>query len=86
MQAGRAVVGTRVDGLEDIVVQGETGALVAADDPEELAANLDALAADPARVARMGGAALRRVESCFGLGRMLDGVEQAYERALACVR
>jgi glycosyltransferase involved in cell wall biosynthesis len=86
MQAGRAVVGTRVDGLEDIVVEGETGALVAADDPEGLAANLDALAADPARVARMGGAALRRVESCFGLGRMLDGVEQAYERARTCLR
>jgi glycosyltransferase involved in cell wall biosynthesis len=86
MQVGRAVVGTRVDGLEDIVVEGETGALVPPDDPRELAANLDALAADPARVARMGGAARRRVETCFGLGRMIDGVERTYERALACRR
>jgi glycosyltransferase involved in cell wall biosynthesis len=86
MQVGRAVVGTRVDGLEDIIVEGETGTLVPPDDPGELAANLDALAADPARVARMGRAARRRVETCFGLGRMLDGVEQAYERALACRR
>jgi glycosyltransferase involved in cell wall biosynthesis len=86
MQAGRAVVGTRVDGLEDIIAEGETGTLVATDDPGELAANLDALAADPARVARMGRAARRRVETCFGLDRMIDGVEQAYGRALACRR
>jgi hypothetical protein len=26
------------------------------------------------------------VETCFGLDRMIDGVEQAYERALACRR
>ena len=86
MQVGRAVVGTRVDGLEDIIVEGETGALVQPDDPGELAANLDELAGDPARVARMGGAARRRVETFFGLGRMIEGVEQAYERALACRR
>jgi glycosyltransferase involved in cell wall biosynthesis len=84
MQVGRAVVGTRVDGLEDIVVEGETGTLIQPGDPGDLAAALDELADDPAKVARMGGAGRRRVEACFGLGRMIEGVEQAYEKALAC--
>ena len=55
MAAGRAVVASRVDGIPDAVVDGETGLLVAPDDPGALAAALGALLSDPERSARLGG-------------------------------
>jgi glycosyltransferase involved in cell wall biosynthesis len=54
MASGRAVVASRVDGIPDAVVDGETGLLVPRDDPERLAAALTALLSDPARCVRFG--------------------------------
>jgi phosphatidylinositol alpha-1,6-mannosyltransferase len=54
MASGRAVVASRVDGIPDAVVDGETGLLVPRDDPEQLAEALTALLSDPARCARLG--------------------------------
>jgi glycosyltransferase involved in cell wall biosynthesis len=74
----RAVVGSRVDGLDEIIADGESGILVAPEDPGELAAALDRLAASPELVARYGEAAYARVRERFTLARMVEGVLAAY--------
>jgi trehalose synthase len=62
MWKGRPVVASRIGGIQDQVVDGETGLLV--DDPADLAAYGRAcveLLADPERAERMGAAARERV-------------------------
>jgi glycosyltransferase involved in cell wall biosynthesis len=54
MAAGRAVVATAVGGVRDVVVDGETGVLVAPADDGALADALAARLDDPAGTARMG--------------------------------
>jgi glycosyltransferase involved in cell wall biosynthesis len=55
-QAGLAVAGFRVSGIRDVVVDGETGVLVADGDVSALGGAIRALLADPARRARLGAA------------------------------
>jgi len=58
----RPVVGSRVGGIQDQVVDGETGLLV--DDPRDLAgcaAAIESVLADPERARRMGEAGRQRV-------------------------
>lgn len=76
MAARRAVVGTAVEGTEDLVIPGETGWLVPPRDPAALARALDEAAADPDRCRRLGEAGRLRVEREFSL----DAVVAAYER------
>ncbi|HEY5317871.1 MAG TPA: glycosyltransferase family 4 protein [Solirubrobacteraceae bacterium] len=77
----RPVVASRIDGLDEIIVDGESGVLVAPDDPGELAAALDRLATSPELVARYGRAAYARVREQFTMQGMVDGVLAAYGRA-----
>jgi glycosyltransferase involved in cell wall biosynthesis len=78
--AGKAVVGTMVDGLDEIVLDGQTGVLVAPDDPRALASALDKLASEPEAVAALGAAARERV-SRFSLSAMVEGTIAAYAQA-----
>ncbi len=59
------VVAARVGGTLDVVVDGVTGALVAPEQPEELARIVCDLFADPARRAAWGEAGRRRVEQNY---------------------
>jgi glycosyltransferase involved in cell wall biosynthesis len=61
MAAARPVVATRVPGLLEIVVPGETGALVEPEDPSALASVLRDLLADPERAERFGQAGRERL-------------------------
>jgi glycosyltransferase involved in cell wall biosynthesis len=80
---GLPIVATAVDGLEEIVVDGVTGLLVAPDDAQGLAAALDDLAARPAdELRRMGAAGRARVAARFGIERMVSGTLAAYQRAM----
>ena len=54
MTCSRAVVATRVGGIPETVVDGETGLLTRVADPVDLADKLVALLNDPARAAAMG--------------------------------
>lgn len=81
MAAGRALVGSEVDGLADLVLDGETGLLVAPDIPRQLAAALDRLAEDADERARMGRAGRRRALDSFSLERMVSRTETVYEAA-----
>lgn len=75
MALGRPVVATRVGGIPAVVVDGETGRLVAPDDPSALARAVNELLKDPGLRQRMGEAGRRRAEQ-FSLtvmeSRLLD--------------
>jgi glycosyltransferase involved in cell wall biosynthesis len=71
-------IGTRVGGIPDAIVDGETGLLVAPNAPAELAAALDRLRADGALRSRLGLAAQARAQDLFTVGRMADRYEAAY--------
>jgi len=65
MAAGIPVIASRVSGIPEVVVDGETGWLVPPEDPAALAAALQAVLADPAEAARRGEAGRRRVALRF---------------------
>ncbi len=73
----RATVGSRVGGIQDQIVDGESGVLV--HDPHDLEAfgrEIRALLDDPARAARLGEAARARVmERFLAIGRLAEYVE-----------
>jgi glycosyltransferase involved in cell wall biosynthesis len=77
-----AVVGTEAGGIPEAVVRGETGLLVPPAHVPELATAIITLLKDSARRSRMGAAGLARVAEQFGVGRMLTGTLDAYQRAM----
>jgi glycosyltransferase involved in cell wall biosynthesis len=82
MRFGRPVVASRIGGLPEVVVHGESGILVRPGDPGDLRHALESLVVDTALRQRLGRAAAQRSE-VFSSGRVLPQVEQAYEVALS---
>jgi len=82
-QVARAAVVTRVGGLPEIVVDGETGLVVAKDDPGAMARALSSLVEDPTRATELGRAAEARVASRFGWARYVDEIDEHYQRLVA---
>ena len=77
MAAGRPVVGSRVGGIPEMVVDGVTGLLVPSADAVALAEALSSLIADPARMGAMGRAGRERAEQHFSMtahARRLQGI------------
>ena len=81
MAAGLAVVGTTVEGTEDLVVPGQTGWLIAPHDPVALAHVLMEAAESPDRLKRFGQAGRLRALEQFAL----QTTVAAYERLWAGV-
>lgn len=79
MAASRPVVATRVGGVLDAVVEGETGLLVPVSDADALAAAISTVLADPARAARMGAAGRRIAAERFRAETVIDQLESVYE-------
>jgi glycosyltransferase involved in cell wall biosynthesis len=82
MERGRAVVASRVGGLPELVVPGETGLLVPPDDLEALRAALVMVASDPAHAAEMGAAGRRRALEAFPEERPAERLDAIYRSAL----
>lgn len=82
MAMARAIVATKVGGIPDVVVDGETGLLVEPANPVALAHAVRRLLDDPAGAARLGSAGRQRAESTFSLGAHVDGVERVYDEVL----
>jgi glycosyltransferase involved in cell wall biosynthesis len=80
MASARPVVVTDIGGVAEAVVDGETGRLVPAGDPDGVARALLELAGDRARVRRMGAAARARQRRLFDGERMVDRYEEALAR------
>jgi glycosyltransferase involved in cell wall biosynthesis len=79
MAAERAVVGSRVGGLAEVIEPERTGLLVPPGDAAALATAVAALVADPARRAAMGRAGAARVAERFSLAAMAAGTLACYE-------
>ena len=65
MAEGRAVVGSRLGGIPEMIVDGETGWLVEPGDPTALAGAMVRVLADRAGAERLGTAGRRRVRAHF---------------------
>jgi glycosyltransferase involved in cell wall biosynthesis len=80
MFAGLPVVASRVSSLPELVVDGETGILVAPDDADALAAGIDRVLERPAR---LGAAGRQRAVAQFSTARMADATFALYQEVLA---
>ncbi len=78
--AARPVVATPVGGLPEVVVDGETGRLVAVDDPATLAEVVTELLHEPDRVADLGTRARHRAFDRFGLTACVQRYDGLYRR------
>lgn len=83
MAAGRPVIATRVGGIPDLVVHGETGLLVPPQEPEQMAIAIEQLSANPTVVASMGRAGRRRASTTFDHHRVVAELESWYESLVA---
>ena len=81
MAMGRPVVGSRIGGLTDIVVDGETGFLVPPGDVRALRDAIQILLDDPGRREHMGAMAKKRVEK-FYASTIVPSIEKVYEEVL----
>ena len=76
----RPVVATAVEGMPELVRNGETGLLVPPRDPAALAAAILALLDDPTAALTMARAGRKRVEAHFSLRAKIDAIETLYRR------
>jgi glycosyltransferase involved in cell wall biosynthesis len=83
MAAGKPVVATRVGGIVDAVVDGQTGLLVAPRQPAALAGAIERLLIDPALRRHWGDAAARHARAQFHANHVLPSLESLYDRLLA---
>lgn len=84
MDAARPVVASRVGGIVEAVLPGETGLLTPPRDAQALAQALLTLLTDPPLATRMGQAGRRRVVERFGSARMIGETEALYRLLLDC--
>jgi glycosyltransferase involved in cell wall biosynthesis len=80
MDAGLPVVASRVGGIAEAVLPGETGLLVTPQDPQALCEALRTLLTDGALAARLGAAGKQRVAASFGSERMVKDTADLYLR------
>ena len=83
MAAGLPVVATKVGGVAEAVVDGETGLLVPAADPEALACALERLVADGELRRRLGAAGRGRALSLFDVSPYRAAYQELYWRSLS---
>jgi glycosyltransferase involved in cell wall biosynthesis len=80
---GIPAVATRVGGIPEVVLDGETGLLVPMGDREAFVASAVRLLADAPLADRLGRNARRRSESAFSLDRMISHTLDDYRKLLA---
>lgn len=74
----KAVVGTRVGGLKEIVFDGKTGLLVKPGDVKELYSAIFTLLNDDKARVSMGMQARKVVEDKFSIGKIVDKIQETY--------
>jgi glycosyltransferase involved in cell wall biosynthesis len=75
---GKPIVATDIDGVREIVSEGETGLLVPPKNPDRLAAAILRLLNDPELSARLGQNARSAIPARFSLSRMVEEIGQLY--------
>ena len=79
----RPVIATALEGMPELVVDGETGRLVPPRDPAALAGAIVQMLTDPTAAQTMARAGRKRVETHFSLRAKLDATEALYRRLVA---
>lgn len=82
MAAAKPVIASRVGGLSEIVVEGETGLLVPPEDPAALASAIELLLDNPAIAREMGLRGRRRVEELYRWDKIVRYMRYVYWRVL----
>jgi sugar transferase (PEP-CTERM/EpsH1 system associated) len=82
MASALPVIATDVGGNADLVVQGETGDIIAAADPLAMARRILHLAHEPDQARLKGLAGRQRVESQFSMQAMVTNYQRVYEEQL----
>jgi glycosyltransferase involved in cell wall biosynthesis len=82
MAAGRPIVASRVATIPEVVVDGETGLLVPAGDPQALADALAVLADQPTLARRLGEAGRERLRRQFSIDKMVGDTELLYRELI----
>jgi glycosyltransferase involved in cell wall biosynthesis len=82
MAQGKAVVGTRVGGIAEQVIDGETGFTVAARDVDELAEKLQCLIEDRELAKQFGDRGYARYKQNFATTAMLGKTGTLYNRLM----
>lgn len=77
------VVATDLEGMPELIVDGETGVLVPPRNPEALGQAILRMLENPARAKAMARAGRKRVEAQFSLTAKLDRTEALYARLVA---
>jgi len=86
MASGLALVATEVGEVPKVVLDGNTGLLVPAENVALLAQGIMALLCDSARRARLGVAARKLIESEYSAERMATDYLKVYEEAIVSVQ
>jgi glycosyltransferase involved in cell wall biosynthesis len=73
----------RGGGVGEIVVHDETGYVAGIDDPRDMAAGIERLAADAALRETLGRAGRRRAETTYSLQSCAAGVMRVYQMAMS---
>lgn len=82
MASGLPVIATRVGGNAELIVDGETGFLVPAEQPEAMAAAMRRYVDDRALLGRHGAAARTRAVAEFSLAGMMARYQKLYDQLL----
>jgi glycosyltransferase involved in cell wall biosynthesis len=80
MQCARPIVATAVNGVTEVIVDGETGLCVPPHDPTALAAAINRLARDPQLAGRLASNAQRKAKDLMDGRQMVLAIEELYGR------
>lgn len=82
MARAKPVIATDVDGIPEIIQDGETGLLFPHEDHQQLAAHVIGLLRDRPRAVRLGDAGLRLVQTRFSREQFADSMNAVYRAVL----
>ena len=83
MASGRPVVSTRLAGIPELVLDGQTGILVSPSDPSALADALEQLVCDPELRLHYGRAGRARIEQHFRIENTVGSLVELFQNTLA---
>lgn len=83
MSVGIPVAATAVDGIPELVRDGETGRLCPPGDPEKLADNIVWMLDNASQARRMGALGRERVRPLYTQEKMVDGIDAVYRDLLS---
>ena len=83
MVASKPVIASRIYGIPEVIVEGETGLLIPPRDVDSLCVAMRRMVEDPALSRKMGAAGRRRIKAHFSSERMARGVERVYDAVLS---